>query len=164
MIDFLYTDEAKIDDLHVVSCPFFKPDWSPDYFNSLMYVCHMLIFKKDFLQKLGGFREGFEGAQDWDLVLRASEETDQIGHIPDILYYWRIHEGSESMHGSNVKSYAHDAASKALRESLSRKNEPGKVICAPQTGNDGFSIDYEIIKGGRVSIIIPFRDKHGNSR
>ena len=55
-----------------------------------MYTCHMLVFKKEFLQKIGGFREGFEGAQDWDLVLRASEKTNRIGHIPDILYYWRI--------------------------------------------------------------------------
>ena len=157
--DFLYTDEAKINDDGNLTLPFFKPDWSPDYLNSIMYVCHMLVFRKNFLQKLGGFRVGFEGAQDWDLVLRASEKTNKIGHISDILYYWRIHPNSEAMEGSLAKTYAHKNARNALTESLERKNEPGIVKTAPNTHNNGFSIDYEIINPGKISIIIPFRDK-----
>lgn len=158
-IDFIYTDEAKIDNNGNLSLPFFKPDWSPDYLNSIMYVCHMLVIRNAFLQKLGGFRVGFEGAQDWDLVLRASEKTNKIGHIQDILYYWRKHPTSEAMEGCSSKPYAHENAKKAITESLQRKKEFGVVKTAPFTDNNGFIVDYKIINPGKISIIIPFRDK-----
>ena len=158
-MDFIYTDEAKIDDNGNLSLPFFKPDWSPDYLNSVMYVCHMLIFRNAFLQKLGGFRVGFEGAQDWDLALRASEKTNKIGHIQDILYYWRKHPESEAMEGCSTKPYAHENAKKAITESLQRKEEFGVVKTAPFTDNNGFIVDYKIINPGKICILIPFRDK-----
>jgi GT2 family glycosyltransferase len=157
-VDFLYSDEAKIDEEGKFCLPFHKPDWSPDYFNSIMYVCHLLVFRKDLLDKISGFREGFEGSQDWDLVLRASEMTSKIGHISDILYYWRIHEGSTAKECSNSKTYAKKAALKAITEAIERRDEIGVVSPAPRTSSGCYEVRYKIKKSGKTSVIIPFRD------
>lgn len=157
--DFLYSDEAKIDENGKVCLPFFKPDWSPDYFNSIMYACHLLVFKNKLLNNLEGFREGFEGSQDWDLVLRASEISNNIGHIDDILYYWRIHDNSTSKELSNAKPYAEKTAIKALSEAIVRRNEPGTVSPAPRTTSGCYQIRYQIKKIEKISIIIPFKDQ-----
>jgi hypothetical protein len=87
--DMIYSDEDKIDVQGRRHSPFFKPDWSPDTFLSLMYTCHLGVYRTALVRHIGGFREGFEGSQDYDLVLRLTEHTERICHIPKVLYHWR---------------------------------------------------------------------------
>ena len=86
----IYSDEDKIDDSGEYSMPHFKPDWGPDNLLSRNYLGHVIVIRKDLMDKVKGFREGFEGSQDHDLLLRATELTHHIGHIPKVLYHWRI--------------------------------------------------------------------------
>ncbi|HEY9889823.1 MAG TPA: glycosyltransferase family 2 protein, partial [Candidatus Obscuribacterales bacterium] len=142
----------------MLSSPFFKPDWSPESFLSRMYTCHFGVYRKSLVDQICGFREGYEGSQDYDLVLRFTELTDKIFHIPKILYHWRIHaESSASV--SDQKPYAAIAAEKALLDALSRRGEPGKVMQADCLIGH-FIIRYDLKDEPLVSIIIPTRD-HG---
>ncbi|MBT5691566.1 MAG: glycosyltransferase family 2 protein [Opitutae bacterium] len=156
--DFVYSDETNLDDKEKLCRPFFKPDWSPDYFNSIMYTCHLQVFRRSFIDKVGGFRERYEGSQDWDLVLRLTEKTNAIGHVSDILYYWRIHSGSTAKEGSEAKPYAKDAAIRAISEAIERRGEPGIVRAAPRAPGC-YEVRYNLVAPGRVSILIPFRDQ-----
>ena len=154
--DFIYTDEDKIDDDGKRSGPFFKPDWSPDSFLTRMYTAHLAVFRRSLLESVGGFRTGFEGSQDYDLVLRVSEQTDRIYHVPEVLYHWRIHTGSVTS-GAQAKPYAYDAAIKALSEAMARRDEGGWI---EHLGEDrgNYVARYEIRRPGKVSVIIPTRD------
>ena len=155
--DFLYSDEDKIDEEGDLGHPFFKPDWSPDTILSRNYICHFLVLKTSILKSIGGFRVGFEGAQDYDLILRFTEQTNKIKHLTKVLYHWRMHEGSTALSGS-VKSYAFDAGQKALQEALVRRGEPGNVeVIDNERGV--YSVRYEIAEKHKVSIIIPTKDK-----
>ncbi len=117
----IYSDEDLIDTRGVRSEPKFKPDWSPDLFYSLNLVTHLSAFRTELLRKIGGFRVGFEGSQDYDLTLRAIEQIDekQIRHIPKILYHWRTLESSVAS-SSEAKPYAHERAREAIREHFTR--------------------------------------------
>ena len=88
-IDILYSDEDKLDEYGNRKEPFFKPEWSPDLLLSQNYTCHLSVYRKTLIDKLNGVRAGTEGAQDYDLILRATEQTDKIQHIPHVLYHWR---------------------------------------------------------------------------
>src|SRR5208283_5232816 len=94
--DFLYTDEDKIDSGGRFHQPFFKPDWSPDAILSNNYICHFTVVRRSLIEALGGFRTGFDYAQDYDLILRATERARRIVHVPKVLYHWRtsIHSTS----------------------------------------------------------------------
>lgn len=155
--DFIYSDEDKLTMRGVRRAPFFKPDWSPDLFFSLMYTCHLGIYRKALMDKIGGFRPGFEGAQDYDLVLRLIEQTsaDRIFHIPRVLYHWRQIPGSAAA-GMSEKGYAHEAGKRALTDYMHRQDLAGEVV-------DGFlpgfyRLHRQVPDSPRVSIIIPFRD------
>lgn len=154
--DLIYSDEDKleIDGRHVD--PFFKPNWSPDMFLSTNYLCHLTVIRKDIVDKVGGFRVGFEGSQDYDLFLRVTEQTDQICHIPKILYSWRKIPGSTAAVYS-VKNYANDASIKALSQALKRRDIEGKVENGLVEGT--FRVKYKIIGNPLISIIIPTKDK-----
>ncbi len=154
--DFIYSDEDKVDDEGKRSGPFFKPDWSPDSFLTRMYTAHLAVFRRSVLEDVGGFRAGFEGSQDYDLVLRVTERTDRIHHIPEILYHWRVHGGSVTS-GAAAKPYAYDAAIKALNEAMERRGEGGRV---DHLGEDrgNYVVRYAIRRPGKVSVIIPTRD------
>ena len=93
-IDVLYTDEDKIDQEDRLIDTYFKPDFSPEHLESVMYVLHMLVVRKRLFLQLGGFREDYAGAQDYDLMLRLSRETTRIHHIQKALYHWRALPGS----------------------------------------------------------------------
>jgi glycosyltransferase involved in cell wall biosynthesis len=154
--DFIYTDEDKVDENNILKEAFFKPDWCPDSFLSRMYTCHLGVYRRSIINEIGGFRVGFEGSQDYDLVLRFTEKTDKIFHIPNILYHWRIH--SESTAGdANAKNYAYDAAQKAITEAITRRGENGTVIKNEQFLGV-YKIRYEIKEPKLVSIIIPTKD------
>jgi GT2 family glycosyltransferase len=153
--DMIYSDEDKIDLKGNRNDPFFKPDWSPDKFLSHMYTCHFGVYKKKIIDEIGGFREGYDGSQDYDLVLRFIEKTNQIHHIPKILYHWRIVPGSTA--GSNdAKKYAFTAAKRALNDYLVRNNIRGEVIDGLGTGS--YHVKRDLLENPLISIIIPTKD------
>ncbi len=152
--DLIYSDEDKLD-LHGKRCyPNLKPDYSPDFLLSSNYICHFTVLRKSIVEKVGGFRVGFEGAQDYDLFLRVTEVTKKIHHIPEILYHWRMVNGSTSMEISN-KSYALEKGKKALEEALKRRKIKGSVHIHPKVPY--YYIEYQI-KTPKVCILIPIRD------
>lgn len=154
-IDFVYTDEDKIDLDGRRSDPNFKSDWAPDSFYSSNYISHLGVLRKSIVEKIGGFRKGFEGAQDYDLYLRFVEQTTRICHIPKILYHWRMVPGSTAASIDN-KDYALNAGKRALEESLERRKIKGTVKIAKNCPY--YQIEYQIEKSPLVSIIIPTRD------
>jgi glycosyltransferase involved in cell wall biosynthesis len=155
-LDIVYTDEDKVDDQGRHSDPHFKPQWCPDHLLSRNYFGHLVVIRRSLLSEVGGFRAGFEGSQDYDLLLRCTERTDRIARIPRVLYHWRIHAASAA-HGEDVKPYAYEAARKALTEALERRGEPGEVSFLD--GFRGYGIRFTSPLRGRVSIIIPTKDK-----
>ncbi|WP_271894144.1 glycosyltransferase [Candidatus Phyllobacterium onerii] len=117
----LYSDEDKFDASGARFSPYFKSDWNPDLFLSHNMINHLGVYRADLVKNLGGFREGFEGSQDYDLALRCVEELDsnQIVHIPRVLYHWRSHADSTAQSGGN-KNYALLAGQRVLNEHFSR--------------------------------------------
>ena len=155
--ELVYSDEDKLDERGNYMDPFFKPNWSPDRFMAINYVSHLVTIKKALVDKIGGFRKGLEGSQDYDLLLRIFELTNKIGHIPKVLYHWRIHAASVASEETNAKPYAYIAAKKALEESLVRSNTPGEVHYLPLRGS--YRIKYAVQSYDKVSIIIPTKDQ-----
>ncbi len=153
--DMIYSDEDKLTAAGERIDPAFKPDWAPDSFLSRMYVCHFGVYRKAIVDKIGGFRLGFEGSQDYDLVLRFVEHTDHIFHIPKILYHWRMLATSTASR-TDVKSYARDAACIAIEEAMARRGEPGKVQLSELPGV--YIPRYDLKAESLISIIIPTRN------
>lgn len=153
--DLIYSDEDKLDPDGKHTNPYFKPDWAKDSFYTKNYLCHVSCIRKSLVDEVGGFRVGFEGAQDYDLLLRISERANTILHIPKILYHWRMHEQSTAMEGAS-KSYAYIAGQRALQEALARNNESGEVEIMPNYA--GYSVRYKINHPGKVSIFIPTKN------
>lgn len=153
--DIIYSDEDKVNEAERHTEPHFKPDWAPNSLLSRNYMGHVVVMKKKLVDQIGGFRLGFEGSQDYDLLLRATEATTQIGHIPKVLYHWRIH-GKSAAQSEDVKPYAYIAAKKALEEALQRRGTPGSISYL--SGLRGYRIKYDIPVEGKVSIIIPTKD------
>ncbi|MBD2454932.1 glycosyltransferase [Nostoc sp. FACHB-87] len=154
--DMIYSDEDKMAENGNLQDPFFKPDWCPDSFLSRMYTCHLATYRRELVEKIGGFRIGYEGSQDYDLVLRLTEKTTRIFHIPKILYHWRIHPQSAASK-ADQKPYAVIAAEKALADALVRRGEDGRVTEAKSLAEHHI-IRYTIKDYKLVSIIIPTRD------
>ena len=154
--DIIYSDEDKITIKGERHSPFFKPDWSPDLLLSQMYICHLSVYRKTLVEQAGGFRVGFEGSQDYDLILRASELTNRIRHIPKILYHWRSIPSSTSMSDSS-KSYTHLASLRALEETVKRRNLPATVHEIEGYSNI-YLLRYQPVGNPKVSIIIPTRN------
>lgn len=154
--DMIYSDEDKITEDGRRHSPFFKPDWSPDTFLSQMYTCHLGVYRTELIRQIGGFREGFEGSQDYDLVLRLSEKTKKIYRIPKILYHWRTISNSTAL-SANTKSYAHQAGLKAIKDALLRRDENGWVETADGCPNL-YRVHYNLKEKPLISIIIPTRD------
>lgn len=155
-LDFIYSDEDKIDENGKKRRdPFFKPDWSPETFMSYMYTCHLAVYRKSLLDSVGGLRVGFEGSQDYDLVLRIMEKTTRIGHIPKILYHWRMRKESTA-NAMTAKPYIMEATCKAKEEALERRGLIGKLSTIPDISQ--YRVTY-IPKGDPlVSIVIPSKD------
>ena len=151
--DVIYSDEDKIDRDGRYTEPHYKPAWSPDTMMSLMYTCHLACYSRKLLDQLGGLRKEFDGCQDWDLMLRASEITNKIRHIPKVLYHWRITQGSVS-EDLNAKPYVIELSKEVRSSALKRRGISGSFTpmhkCPEQ-----FNIDYELPSGNAVSIVIP---------
>lgn len=122
----IYTDEDLIGDDGTRLSVFYKPDFNRDLLFSHNYVTHFIVVAAELFKKLGGFSSDYDGAQDYDFMLKLSEQTKNITHIPQILYHWRASESSTSInHGQ--KSYAHQAGKRALENSLKRRNLSASV-------------------------------------
>jgi O-antigen biosynthesis protein len=154
--DLIYSDEDKLAPNNQLIDPYFKPEWCPESFLSRMYTCHLGTYRRALVNEIGGFRPGYEGSQDYDLVLRLTEKTEKIFHIPKILYHWRIHSNSVTG-GTEAKPYAYQAAKKAIAEAISRRGEEGTVIDVPELLGH-YMVRYKITDYKLVSIIIPTRD------
>ncbi len=155
-IDFMYSDEDKINAEGRRVLPFFKPGWSPDLLLSVNYICHFALLRNTLVRELGGFRSGYDGAQDYDLFLRASNITRRIAHIPKILYHWRDHESSTATDVSR-KEYADNSGIAALTDFLKSNRMDAHVL--PGIVKTNYLVRYSIIGRPLVSVIIPFKDK-----
>ena len=155
-IDFIYTDEDKINEKGTRRFdPHFKQDFAIDTLRSYNYICHFSVFKKELMDKIGGFRDGFNGSQDYDIILRATYNAKNIHHIPKILYSWRVHSGSTAGNPKN-KMYCYESAKKAIAEDLKVRGIKGTVKDGKYIGT--YEVDYEIIGNPKVSILIPSKD------
>ena len=156
----IFSDEDKIDEQGNRYGPYFKPDWNYDLFLSQNCICHLGVYATALLREVGGFSEGLDGSQDWDLALRCVERlrADQIGHIPKVLYHWRAIPGSTAL-SADQKVYAQDAAMKSICAHLERKGVAADVErIEKQPGN--YRVRYRLPSPPPlVSLIIPTRDK-----
>jgi GT2 family glycosyltransferase len=155
-IDLIYTDEDKMDVNNKVSQPFFKPDFSPDTLMSFNYITHFAIYKKSLVDKVGGLRKEFDGAQDFDFVMRATEIAKNIKHISKVTYHWRMIPGSTALH-MDSKNYALYAGKRVIEATLKRRNIPGKVIIPDKTIAH-YIVEYTYKKEPSISILIPTKD------
>ncbi len=154
-IDLIYSDEDKVSaNGKFYHTPFFKPDYSPDYLLNVNYICHLLTIRKTVFEKVGGFRKGYEGVQDWDLLLRITEITNHIYHIPRILYHWR-EIGTSTALNTNNKPYVLEKAIHLIKETLERRNIKGEVKAYD---NNFIQIDYQH-QHPLVSIIVVINDR-----
>lgn len=155
-LDFIYSDEDKIDEKGKKRHqPHFKPDWSPDTFMSLMYTCHLGVYRKTLGDKIGWLREGYEGAQDYDFTLRFTELTDRIGHIPKILYHWR-ERGESTAVNPDAKSYIFETARRAKEDALKRRGLKGELEWVSEIYQ--YRVNYAVPDGAKVSVIIPSKN------
>jgi glycosyltransferase involved in cell wall biosynthesis len=152
-VDYLYTDEDKIDESGRRFDPFLKPDWSPERFRGQMYTCHFSVARHGLVRDLGYMQPGLDGSQDWDLVFRVTERARRIVHVPEICYHWRVLSTSVAS-DAMAKPWAHEAARRAIGEHLRRTGVQAEVGDV-----DGYPGQYRIEPRLRdeplVSIIIP---------
>jgi GT2 family glycosyltransferase len=154
--DVIYTDEDKLDVNGQRCDPFFKPDWSPELFVSYMYTCHLMVYRRSLVNAIGAFRAGFEGAQDYDLGLRASEHTTRIHHVPKVLYHWRKIPGSAAAE-VEAKPYALINARRALEDHVARRALPAEVVPGEAPGL--FRVKHRITDQPLVSLLVLTDDR-----
>ena len=156
----LYSDEDKIDEQGNRLDPYFKPDWNPDLFFSSNYVSHLGVYRRDLLQRIGGFRSGVEGSQDHDLLLRCLPHIspESIVHIPKVLYHWRAVSGSTAL-ASGQKSYTTQAGIQSLRDFFDAQGKTDTCV-EPGLLPDTYRIRHPIPSPEPlVSLLIPTRDR-----
>lgn len=156
-IDCVYTDEDKVTaDLSEHFQPHFKPDFNLDLLRSNNYITHFFLARRDIIEQVGGFRGEFDGAQDYDFILRCTERAEKIRHIPEILYHWRTHKSSTADNPAS-KMYAYEAGKRAIEQHLERTHTPGIVS---HTKDYGFyRVKYPVQEEELISIIIPNKDE-----
>lgn len=157
MTDFIYSDDAEINNRGWLVNPFFKPDWNPDTFLSRMYTGRLSVFRKSLIYQIGGFCPEFEESQEYEMLLRLTEMTQNIEHIAKVLYLVRINKNDYANSRNKLKRKFHitENAAKGIQKALTRRKEPGQVIINEFAG---FTIRYNIQEYSKVSIIIPTRD------
>ncbi|MHB1712277.1 MAG: glycosyltransferase family 2 protein, partial [Acidimicrobiales bacterium] len=155
-VDVIYTDEDKLDELDRPWQPHFKPDWDPDMLLSFPYLGHLTAIRHDLIRRIGGFRSEFDGSQDFDLMLRATEQARRVIHIPRVLYHWRVVAGSAAG-DPDAKPWAYLASRRAVEDAVIRQGIDGYVDGAPFRG--AYHVRRRIRSSPRVSIIMPFRDQ-----
>ncbi len=156
--DLAYSDHDLLTVEGHLTRPSFKPDFSPEQLRNQNYVLHLVVARRSLVESVGGFRTGFDGAQDHDLLLRISEVTDRIVHVPHVLYHWR-QAGTSVAADPSAKPWAYDAGCRAVQEHCDRVGidavvEPGAVP-------GSYRVNRSLDSPPRVSVIIPTR---GSSR
>lgn len=151
-LDYCYSDEDQLaPDGRYVNA-FYKPDWSPERLRSQNYCCHFSVFSRRLLDEIGGFREGFDGSQDYDLILRATERARRVVHAPHLLYHWR--QLPTSVAGDpHAKPYAYEAGRRAVQEHCDRTGIAATVEHGALLGT--YRLRHHISDDPLVSIIIP---------
>lgn len=160
--DLIYCDEDKIDETGNYCEAWYKSDWNPDLALSFNYVMHFAVYRLSLFKKLGGFRKAYEGSQDYDLLLRVSEVTDRIYHIPKILYHWR--KGINSIaSGPSAKPKVFESGLSALNDALRRRGIDGRAEDAPNAWKGVYRV-IRTIKPLRCSVIILSNSQKGFDR
>ena len=155
--DVLYSDEDKVStDLSEHFQPHMKPDFNKDLLRSNNYITHFFVAAKALLNRVGGFDANYNGAQDYDLILKCTEQAKGIVHIPRILYHWRVHKSSTADNPAS-KMYAFDAGKRAIEAHLKRCGESGEVSHTKDLGF--YRVKYKLQGSPLVSIIIPNKDQ-----
>ena len=152
--DVIYSDEDKIDEEGRRYNPYFKPDWNPDLLQGQNFVSHLGVYRREAVNRAQGFRVGFEGCQDWDLVLRVTEglPAERVRHIPRVLYHWRAIEGSTAR-GIEEKDYILDTSRRVIQEHCERTGVDAEVLPVP---GGGYRVRRRLPAAlPLVSIIIP---------
>lgn len=156
-VDVVYTDEDKINSKgtkHLT--PNMKPDFNLDLLRSNNYICHLFVVRRILMEKVGGFRKEFDGAQDYDFILRCTEEAEKIAHVHKVLYHWRTHEKSTSDNPES-KIYAFHAGRRAVEAHLQRLGIQAEVEETCDLGY--YRVKYPVIGSPMVSILIPNKDQ-----
>jgi GT2 family glycosyltransferase len=152
--DYLYTDEDKIDRVGLHFGPFCKPDWSPERMRTQMYTCHLSVLRRSLVEEVGGFDPGFEGSQDWDLVLRVTERARSVVHVPRVLYHWRAIETSAAEGGESAKPWAFEAGARAVQAHCERIGLQARVERDEELAGV-YHLRPALTRQPRVSIVIP---------
>jgi GT2 family glycosyltransferase len=155
-VDVVYSDEDLIRPDGHRGGVFFKPNWSPAWLLCQNYITHLTVIRRSRLEEVGGFRVGYEGSQDHDLLLRVTERTDCVEHIADVLYSWRQAAGSTALDPDN-KPLARVAGVRCVQDALERRGTPGTVTLGPTPGV--YDVRYDLRGAAAVSVIIPTRDR-----
>ncbi|MXG89800.1 glycosyltransferase family 2 protein [Nocardioides flavescens] len=156
--DYLYSDEDKIDVNGRRYDTFRKPDWSPERLRGQMYTSHLSVYRTELVRDVGGFRDGYDGSQDHDLALRVSERARRVVHVPEVLYHWRVVQGSAAG-DSEAKPYAWLAGQRAVQDQLDRLGIEGTVHRGQVPGT--YVVQRRLDPSVRVSVIIPTRGSGG---
>ncbi len=157
--EVLYSDEDKLDmDGGALFDPHFKPDFNPDLLTSVNYICHQFVVKRELVERIGGLRKEFDGAQDYDFIFRCTEEAEETCHIPKVLYHWRCHQDSTASNPQS-KLYAFEAGSRAIMEHYKRMGISAERV---EKGVDYgiYHTVFQIQGQPLVSVIIPNKDHH----
>lgn len=157
-IDYVYSDEDKLSAKGEYYDEFRKPDWSPERFRAQNYLCHLSTIRSTLVRDVGGFRPGFDGSQDYDLLLRVTEQARRIHHVPEVLYHWRVIPGSAAG-DPMAKPEAYTAGERALRDHFARVGIDAEVVATALPGH--YRNVRRLHSEPLVSIIIPTR---GTSR
>jgi O-antigen biosynthesis protein len=158
-LDFLYSDEDKIEVDGFQWAPMIKPGWSPDRLLGHMYTGHLSVYRRALMREVGGFREGFDGAQDWDLALRVSERTSRIERVPQVLYHWRTLLDSAASR-PDAKPWAHVISRRVVNEHLRRRRIQAVAEAVP--GYPGhYWLRPALEEEPLVSVVIPTAGTEG---
>ena len=154
--DFLYSDEIIYKGKrNMVNALHLKPDFSPDYLRCCNYICHLTVVKRELVEKIGLYDSRYEGSEDYDFVLRATENAKLIHHIDEPVYYWRVH-GESVASDISAKPYAWDSAKRAVEAHLDRIKLKGSVVFSKAVPM--LHVNYSIKEPQLISIIIPTSD------
>ncbi|MBU5679933.1 glycosyltransferase family 2 protein [Blautia sp. MSJ-9] len=155
--DALYTDEDKVTtELDEHFQPHLKPDFNLDLLRSNNYICHFFVVRRSIVEKAGGFRKEFDGAQDYDFIFRCTENAREVLHVPEILYHWRTHKASTADNPAS-KMYAFEAGKRAIEANLERTGTKGVVSHTQDLGF--YRVKYPVQGKPLVSVIIPNKDE-----
>jgi glycosyltransferase involved in cell wall biosynthesis len=155
--DVVYSDQDTVDELNNVLHTFHKPKWSPEYFRHVMYVGHLLVVRRSLAVKVGGFLTRYDGVQDFEFMLRLSEITQKISHVPKVLYHWRAIDGSLAS-ATDAKKGISGLQARAVQEHLDRLGIDAMATPHPRIAHR-CRIQPRLSQYPKISIVIPTKDQ-----